>query len=294
MERRRLGRTKHDSSVAVLGAATFADCTPEQAAKTFDQAFRAGINHVDVAPTYGEAERNLGPLLPERRDALFVAGKSHRSDPDGVRAQIGESLATLQIDQFDLYQLHGVTSVDQLDERKAAVEAMFEARDAGLTRFVGITGHGLETAAAQLEAIRRWDLDTVMFPLNPRLWSEPDYRRDVNALLVECRTRNIGVQTVHVAIRGPWGAGARTERTSYRPYTDPDRLKAAVDFVLSIGGVQCLVTPGDRSLVAPVLAAATKPTFLSDRKRRAIVADFAGDTLIVPSDLSDDLGDDTA
>lgn len=264
----------------MLGGAAFADCTPEQAAKTFDEAFRAGINHVDVAPTYGEAERNLGPLVAGRRDALFVAGKSHRRNPDGVRSHLDESLRTLQIEAFDLYQLHGVTSVDDLEARKGALDAIFEARDAGLTSFVGITGHGLGTAAAQLEALRRWDLDTVMFPLNPRLWSVSGYRADVKALLVECRTRNIGVQITKVAARGPWGDGPRTAATSYRPYTDPVRLKAAADFVLSIGGIQCVVTPADRSLVAPVLSAAKRPSYLSDRKRAAIIADFAGDTPI--------------
>lgn len=284
MERRRLGRTGHHSSVAILGGAAFSDCTPEQAAKTFDAALKAGVNHVDVAPTYGDAELLLGALLPDVRDRVFVAGKTLRRNPDGVKAQLAESLDRLQIEHFDLYQLHGVTSLADLDERADAYAAVAQAREAGLAKAIGVTGHGLDAPAAHLEALRRWDLDTVMFALNPRLWSDADYRADVTALLKECRLRNVGVQIIKVIARGPWGADARTADTWYRPHTDPDRIKAAVDFVLSLGGVQCVVTPADRMLVAPVLDAAQRPAFLSERRRRTIVADFADDTPIFPAD----------
>ena len=119
------------------------------------------------------------------RDRLFVACKTMRHDPDGVRAQLEESLTLLRCDSFDLYQMHAVTDLDELDARAGAVTAIMAARDEGLCRFVGITGHNLTTPAAQLEALRRYDLDTVMFPVNPRLWADPAYRHDAEALLAE-------------------------------------------------------------------------------------------------------------
>lgn len=108
------------------------------------------MNHLDVAPSYGDAEADLGPLLPHHRDHLFVGCKTHRRNPDGVRSQLDQSLSTLQLDHFGLYQLHGVTDVEDLDSRAEAMEVVLAARDEGLTRFVGITGHDLGSARAQL------------------------------------------------------------------------------------------------------------------------------------------------
>lgn len=282
MERRRLGRTGHHSSVAILGGAAFGRATPEQTAKSVEQAVSAGVNHLDIAPQYGDAERNVGPLLPELRERLFVGCKTLRRNPDGVRAQMAESLERLQIDHFDLYQLHGVTDVDDLDARADAAEVILATRDEGMTRFVGITGHDLGTARAQLEALRRWDLDTVMFPLSPRLWSEDAYRKDVQALLAHCRTNDVGVQVIKSVSWRPWGAAAPDHDTWYQPRTDPALIQRGVDFVLSTPGVHCLVTPGDRSLVGPVVEAARRPGFVSAAKRTQMVKDAAAEPLIFP------------
>ena len=136
-----------------------------------------------MAPQYGRAQELLGPLIPAVRDQLFVACKTLRHNRDGVRAQLEESLRLLHCDRFDLYQLHAVTDLEELEARTGAVEAILAARDEGLCRWVGITGHDLTAPAAHLEALRRYDLDTVMFPVNPQLWSDPTYRRDAEALL---------------------------------------------------------------------------------------------------------------
>ena len=126
------------------------------------------------------------------RDRVFVACKTQRRDPGGVRAQLEESLGLLRCERFDLYQMHAVTDLAELDARAGAVEALLAARDEGLCRFVGITGHNLTAPAAHLEALRRYDLDTVMFPVNPRLWADPDYRRDAEALLARRRGATSG------------------------------------------------------------------------------------------------------
>jgi len=149
---RRLGRTGHRSSVAVLGGAAFWGTDPDVTASTFAAALDAGVNHLDVAPRYGRAQELLGPLVGPARDRLFVACKTMRHDPEGVRAQLEESLTLLRCDHFDLYQMHAVTDLDELDARGRAVAAIMAARDEGLCRFVGITGHNLTTPAAQLEA----------------------------------------------------------------------------------------------------------------------------------------------
>ncbi len=164
---RRLGRTGHRSSVAILGGAAFSDADPDTTESAFRAALDVGVNHLDVAPHYGRAEALLGPCIPAVRDRLFVACKTLRHGADGVRAQLEESLSVLRCDSFDLYQLHAVTDLEELDARSGAVEAMLAARDEGLCRWVGITGHGLGAPAAHLEALRRFDLDTVMVPGEP-------------------------------------------------------------------------------------------------------------------------------
>src|ERR1700737_547296 len=158
MPTRRLGRTGHHSSVAILGAAAFWDSTPDATAAALDAALAAGVNHLDIAPQYGRAQELVGPLVPAVRDRLFVACKTLRHDADGVRAQLEESLQLLGCDAFDLYQLHAVTDMAELDARTGAVEAILRARDEGLCRHVGITGHDLDAPAAHLEALRRYDL----------------------------------------------------------------------------------------------------------------------------------------
>ena len=194
--------------MAVLGGAAFWDSDPEATAAAFDQALAAGVNHLDVAPQYGRAQELLGPSIPAVRDRLFVACKTLRHNREGVRAQLEESLRLLNCDRFDLYQLHAVTDVEELDARSGAVEAILAARDEGLCRWVGITGHNLTAPAAHLEALRRYDLDTVMFPVNPQLWSDPDYRHDAEALLAHAAEHDVGVMAIKAAAARPWAGRA--------------------------------------------------------------------------------------
>jgi aryl-alcohol dehydrogenase-like predicted oxidoreductase len=256
MQRRRLGRTEHESSLAVLGAAAFWDAETRTAEPAFEAALAAGVNHLDIAPRYGEAERALGPLIPTHRAELFIGCKTTRRNGDGVRAQLEESLQLLGCDSFDLYQLHGVCDVEELDARADAVAAIMQAEDEGLCRFVGITGHDVTVAASHLEALRRYDLDTVMFPVNRRLWADDAYRADAEALLVECASRDLGVMAIKSVARRPWPDGAEHHATTwYEPYTDDGNIEAAVNFTLSVPGVHAICTAGDVQLLPRVLAA---------------------------------------
>src|SRR3984957_17317065 len=227
---RRLGRTGHQSSLAVFGAAALWDADPDTAGRVFAAALDAGVNHLGVAPRYGRAQELLGPLIPAVRDRLFVGCKTQRRQPGGVRAQLEESLTILQCDRFDLYQMHAVTDLAELDARAGAVEAILAARDEGLCRFVGITGHDLTAPATHAEALRRYDLDTVMFPVNPRLWADTTYRRDAEALLEEAAGRDVGVMVIKAAAARPWGNRAHPAGTWYEPYTTADEIERGVRF----------------------------------------------------------------
>jgi aryl-alcohol dehydrogenase-like predicted oxidoreductase len=284
MQTRRLGRTGHDSSVAILGGAAFARCTPEETAVAFEAALASGVNHLDIAPQYGEAQRNVGPLLPAVRSRLFVACKTLRKNADGVRAQLEESLSLLGCDSFDLYQLHAVTDLDELERRADAAAAILRARDEGLTRFVGITGHNLTTPVAQAEALRRYDLDTVMFPIYPRLWADPIYRRDAEMLLDLAAERDVGVMAIKATASRPWdaGDGERHATTWYEPQTAPADVARGVRFTLSTPGVHAFCTPGDLAILRLALAAAEGFEPMTEEERTAATEAMSDERVIFP------------
>ena len=269
---RRLGRTEHHSTRAILGGAAFARSTPERTAEGFANAIAHGVNHLDIAPRYGLAEELVGPVLPSVRDKLFVACKTTRRNADGVRAQFEESLQKLRTDRFDLYQLHAVTDLDVLEERMAAAEAILKMRDEGLTRFVGITGHNESAPAAFLEALSRFDLDTVMFPVNARMWSDPAYRADAEALLAVCAERDLGVMAIKAAAKQPWVDGERSATTWYEPFDDSGEITKRIAFTLSVPGVHAFCTPGDEQILKLALQGAdafVEP--LSEQEREAMI-----------------------
>jgi predicted aldo/keto reductase-like oxidoreductase len=282
MQTRRLGRTGHESTLAILGGATFARATPETTEAGLRVALDAGVNHLDIAPSYGDAMALVGPLLPAVRQQLFVGCKSHRHSYDGVRSQLEQSLSTLQCDQFDLYQLHGVTDLDELDRRAGAVEAILAARDEGLCRFVGITGHNVETPIAQAEALRRYDLDTVMFPISPRLWADATYRADTEALLALCAERDIGVQVIKSTSARPWGDRTPHTTTWYEPYTSADEDTRGVRFALSIEGVHAICTPSDLGVMKLALSAAAQFVAMTADELKRAASDVADEPLIFP------------
>lgn len=282
LAKRRLGRTEHESSIAILGGAAFWEGNAETTEEGWRLALEHGINHLDVAPGYGQAEAQCGPFLEPVRNEWFVAGKTGRSNADGIQAQLATTLGRLRTDHLDLYQAHGVTSIDELNRRSTALETICRARDEGLTRFVGITGHDLGTPKAQLEAVRRFDLDTVMFPIYPRVWADPQYRADAEELIAEAEARDVGVMVIKAVARKPWGDDERTELTWYRPWTTPWAIERGVRFALSTPGVTSFCTPGDVSLLPMVLEAAEAFEPLSASARVEAVEAQADAPLIFP------------
>src|SRR5919112_942648 len=181
MEQRRLGRTGHMSSVVAFGAAGIGRVDQATADKAIQTALDYGVNHIDVAPSYGEAELRFHDWMPRIRGQVFLGCKTNVRDAEGSWAECNRSLERLNTDRFDLYQLHSVGKLDALDEvtrKGGALETLIKARDQGLTTWLGITGHTHDAPSTHLEALRRFDFDTVMLPLNFVLWSIPQYRRD--------------------------------------------------------------------------------------------------------------------
>jgi aryl-alcohol dehydrogenase-like predicted oxidoreductase len=296
VERRRLGRTGHESSVAVLGGAACWAATVDEAGDWLGFALSHGVNHLDIAPQYGAAESVVGPNLGAVRHEIFVAGKTLRANPEGVQDQFDNTRRLLNADVLDLYQAHSVNSLEELDRRSPALERIVALRESGHTRFAGITGHDLEVPRVHLEALRRFDLDTVMFPVYPALWSRPDYREAAEELLAECAERDLGVMVIKATAHRPWAdhrpladavAGSpetadRWATSWYEPAMTDEGLDRGIHFALSTPGVHAFCTPGDIGLLPRVLASAERYAPMSEEGRAAAVEAMASEELIFP------------
>ena len=274
MQTRRFGRTGHMSTVAIFGAAALWDVDQAEADEVMEQVIAAGVNHIDVAPSYGIAEERVGPWLARERDRFFVGCKTMERSKAGAAAELRQSLKRLQIDHFDLYQLHAVTSIEELDEATrpgSALEAAIEAREAGLTRSIGITGHGVDSPAVFIEALRRFDFDSVLFPLNFVQYANPTYRQNSEELLRQCRAKDVGTMIIKSITKGPWGEQTKTHTTWYQPFTDVEHIQQAVNFALS-QDVTGLCTVGDIRLLPLVLRACASYTPLSEAEQAALIA----------------------
>jgi aryl-alcohol dehydrogenase-like predicted oxidoreductase len=259
MEKRRLGRTGHESSVLVYGAAALSEVDQDTADASVQEALDAGINHLDVAADYGDAELRLGPWMPRIRDQVFLATKTGLRERDPAWEQINHSLERLQTDHVDLIQLHAVGDVGELDKVTAAggaLEAALRAVDEGLAGAVGITGHGHTAPSTHLEALRRHPFTTVLTPINVALWRRPDYRSDYEALVAEVQRQDVGLMTIKTVSRRNWPEGSeQTHATWYEPQVDPDRIRAAVSWSLARPEITGIATPGDVRLLKHVIAA---------------------------------------
>lgn len=274
MQKRRFGRSGHESSVAILGGAALWEISQSDADRVIEQALAAGINHIDVAPSYGLAELRLGPWMSRIREQIFLGCKTMERTQAGATAELRRSLDLLQVQQFDLYQIHAVTTMEELDQATApggALDAMIEARQQGLTRYIGITGHGVDSPAIFLEALKRFDFDSVLFPLNFVQYANPEYRRNSEELLRVCRQRDVGSMIIKTVCRGPWGEQEKTHTTWYQPFTEQEIIQNAVNFALS-QDVSGLCTVGDTRVLPLVLRACEQFAPLSDEEQAAMIA----------------------
>ena len=259
MERRRLGRLGHESSVLVYGAAALSEVTQDVADASVQQALDAGINHLDVAASYGDAELRLGPWMPRIRDDVFLASKVEERSREGAWASINASLERLRTDHLDLIQLHSVGEMDVLDAVTAddgALASAVRAVEEGMAGAVGITGHGPTAAVTHLEGLRRHDFDSVLTPLNPVLWRDQAWREAYQALVASVQATDAALLTIKTVARRNWPTDAdQRYATWYEPYDDATRIRAAVSWVLAHQEVCAIPTAGDVALLGMIVAA---------------------------------------
>ncbi len=282
------GRTGHASSRVIFGAAAFSTMSQERADATLALIDSHGVNHIDTAASYGDAELRLAPWLATNRQRVFLATKTGERSGVAARAELERSLQRMGVDQVDLIQLHNLVEPDEWSEAFAAggvVEAMAAARDEGLCRFIGVTGHGIRIASMHLRSLGAFDFDSVLFPYNFALLERPDYRADVDALLALCAERNVAVQTIKSIARGRWPGSRDGKHSWYEPLTGPEAIGRAVRLVL--GNDQLFLnSTSDVSLLPFVLdAAAGDLTSPSDGELRADAETFGITALFDGADL---------
>ncbi|HSL43016.1 MAG TPA: aldo/keto reductase [Anaerolineales bacterium] len=251
METRRFGRTGHMSTVAIFGAAAFMSISQEDADKVIESVIEAGINHIDVAPSYGQAEIRIGPWMPRERGRFFLGCKTMERTKEAAWNEMQQSLKRLQTENFDLYQFHAVTTMEELDAitmKGGALEAFVEARRQGLTRYIGITGHGVDAPKIYIEALKRFDFDSVLFPLNFVQMGNPEYRKYAEELIATCKAKDVGTMVIKAITKAPWGERQHTATTWYEPFNQYDEIQRGVNFSLSYD-ITGLCTVGDTRIL---------------------------------------------
>jgi aryl-alcohol dehydrogenase-like predicted oxidoreductase len=273
MEKRRFGRTGHQSTVAIFGAAAFWEIEQNAADRVMEMVIEAGINHIDIAPSYGQAELRVGPWMKTERKRFFLGCKTMERTKEGALREMHESLNRLQTDSFDLYQCHAITSMEELDAifaKGGAMEAMIEAREKGLTKYIGITGHGVDAPMIYLEALRRFDFDSVLFPMNFVQMAMPEFRRAAEELIAVCKAKDVGTMVIKSITKGPWGEKPKTATTWYEPFDKMDEIQRGVNFVLS-HNVTGVCTAGDIKILPMVIQACENFTPLNVQEQEALI-----------------------
>jgi aryl-alcohol dehydrogenase-like predicted oxidoreductase len=262
MEHRRLGRLGRENSVLIFGGAALGEITEEEADSAISLALDAGVDHFDTAADYGDSELHYGRWMPEIRDNIFLSTKTGERDRDDARRQIEASLERLRVDRVDLIQLHAVCDLEDLDRATRAggsLEAAVEAREEGLVGAVGITGHGHDSPATHLEALRRYPFDTVLTPWNYILSTDESYSRDFEALVEEIKRQDAGLMTIKTVSRRNWPEGNPVEgqrrATWYEPFEEQEYVDAAVSFVLAREEITGIPMVGDVGLIETMIEA---------------------------------------
>jgi len=268
------GRTGHTSTRTIFGAAAFWSVTQAEADRTLDTLLAYGVNHIDTAASYGDSELHVGPWMDRHRNEFFLATKTGERTYQQARDEFHRSLERLRTDHVDLLQLHFLVDPQEWQVAMGpggALEAALEARDQGLTRFIGVTGHELAVAARHVQSLERFDFDSVLLPYNYPLMQNPQYATDFETLLAVCRERNVAVQTIKGVARGPWGDKPKTRTTWYETLEDQADIDRAVHWVLGHDGL-FLNTAGDIGLLPKILDAASRfVTAPSDQEMAALV-----------------------
>lgn len=254
------GRSGHMSTRTIFGAAALGSVTQKEADRTLDVLLRYGVNHIDVAISYGDAERRIAPWLKTHRADFFLATKTDARTAKKAKEQLYRSLERMRVDYVDLWQLHNLADPIEWDialSLGGVIEAALEAKQEGLIRAIGVTGHGLQIAATHRRSLERFDFDSVLLPYNYVTMQNPYYAENFRGLLATCQQRNVAVQTIKSIAYKPWLGREHTQSTWYEPLTEQQDIDLAVHWVLKQTGV-FLNTVGDIEILPKVLDAASR------------------------------------
>lgn len=281
------GRTGHMSTCTIFGGAALSHATQEEADRTLEVLLQYGVNHIDVAASYGDAELRIASWLAKYRSQFFVATKTDARTAQEAKEELHRSLERMSIDYVDLWQLHNLADPIEWDTALSpggAIDTAVEAKKQGLIRAIGVTGHGSQIAATHRRSLERFDFDSVLLPYNYITMQNPYYAENFNALLSTCQQRNVAVQTIKSIAYKPWMGRTHTRETWYEPLEDQQDIDMAVHWVLKRPGV-FLNTVGDIHMLPKVLDAASRfqpdspgPT---DEQMRATVARLSMEPLFV-------------
>lgn len=281
IERQPLGHTGHASTRIIFGGAALRSATQDEADQVLELLLEHGINHIDAAPSYGEAELRIGPWMERCRSDFFLATKTLERTRDEAWAELNRSLERLRVERLDLWQMHNLTNPDEWEVAMGpdgALHAAVEAREQGLVRFLGVTGHGFTAPAMHTRSLERFDFDTVLLPYNYIMMQTPQYASDLGALINLCRERHVAVQTIKAIARRPWGDRSRTHGTWYQPLESQADIDTAVHWVLGQPDV-FLITASAMQLLPRILDAAMRFRTAPDDHQ---VADLTTRTQMMP------------
>ena len=277
------GRTGHLSTRTLFGAAALGRVTQAEADKTLELLLQYGINHIDTAASYGDAELRIGPWMKEQRQRFFLATKTENRTYQAAKDELHRSLERMRVDSVDLWQMHILVEPDEWETAMGpggALEAFVEAREQGLVRFLGVTGHGVNVAKMHLKSLVRFDFDSVLLPYNYAMMQNSQYATDLERLTAVCQERNVAVQTIKSLTRGPWGSKPHTRATWYEPFETQADIDTAVHWTLNRPGI-FLNTVGDISLLPRVLDAASRFESLPQAAADAAMAELLPEPLFV-------------
>ncbi len=263
-------------SVLIYGGAALGGVTQDEADQSIQFALDSGFNHFDTAPSYGESELRLGPWMPKIRDQIFLSTKTGKRDKESAWEEINRSLERLQTDHVDLIQHHAVTNLEELElilQPGGALEATIRAKEEGLARFIGITGHGHQAPATHLQALKRFPFDTVLTPLNYILYQDEAYRLDLEALTSEIKRQDAGLMVIKAIAQRPWPEGApRKYDTWYEPLDRQEFINAAISFVLSFSEVTGLATASDIHLLPMIVEAEQQADSMTEEQIEQVMS----------------------
>lgn len=259
--RQAFGRTGHASSRIIFGAYALSNATQADAERILDILLEHGVNHIDTAPMYGNAEKLVGSWMKRHRDDFFIATKSRSRTYEGAWKDLRRSLDQLRIDHVDLWQLHGLTNQmgwEKVMGSGGALEAFIEARDKGLVRYLGVTGHGNKVAGMHLQSLERFDFDSVLLPYNHCQMQIASYAADFGRLVEICRQRNVAVQTTKAIARGPIGKRPGKYNTYfYEPLETDEAIEKSVHWAMGLPD-SFVITAGDMQFVPRMLQSAQR------------------------------------